>query len=142
MPDTPRRRRGMPNVLRRLVTLPTKEERIRARAGAPLNPFKIAAMLTPLQTAFFLSGWLVWTVDACDFFAVSLNVARLTTFFGFGKNNHKVTTAITLTVLLRPLGGIIFGLLSDRYGRKWPLIFNLLLIAAFSLASARVQTFE
>ncbi|KAE8247735.1 hypothetical protein A4X06_0g4226, partial [Tilletia controversa] len=58
------------------------------------------------------------------------------------KNNHKVTTAITLTVLLRPLGGIIFGLLSDRYGRKWPLIFNLLIIAAFSLASARVQTFE
>ncbi|KAE8268847.1 hypothetical protein A4X09_0g3496 [Tilletia walkeri] len=142
MSDPSPARHKMPNFIQRLITIPTKEERIRARAGAPLNPFKLAAMLTPLQAAWWLSGFSAWSVDAADFFAVSLNVARLATYFGFGKNNHKVTTAITLTVLLRPVGGIIFGLLSDRYGRKWPLIFNLVLIAAFSVATARVQTFH
>ncbi|KAK0523580.1 hypothetical protein OC842_006096 [Tilletia horrida] len=132
----------MHRFLQRLITVPTKEERARARAGAPLNPFKLAAMLSPLQAAFWAVGFLSWASDAADFFAVSLNVARLTTFFGFGKDNHKVTAAITLTVLLRPIGGLLFGLLSDRYGRKWPMVANLVLISAFSLATARVKTFH
>jgi MFS transporter, SHS family, lactate transporter len=43
--------------------------------------------------------------------------------------------SITLTLLFRPLGAIIFGLLSDRYGRKWPLIANLLACAVLSLGT-------
>lgn len=42
---------------------------------------------------------------------------------------------ITLTLLFRPLGAIIFGLLSDRFGRKWPLIANLLACAVLSLGT-------
>jgi len=37
---------------------------------------------------------------------------------------------------------IIFGLLSDRFGRKWPLVANLLLISVLSLATGFVQTFQ
>ena len=37
---------------------------------------------------------------------------------------------------------MIFGLLSDRYGRKWPLVANLLIICALSLGSGFVQTFH
>jgi len=52
-----------------------------------------------------------------------------------------ITTAITLTLLFRSLGAVIFGILSDRYGRKWPLVWNLLIAAAFELGSGFVQTF-
>ncbi|KAE8214359.1 hypothetical protein CF327_g2229 [Tilletia walkeri] len=125
-----------------LFHIPTKEERKIARAGAPLNPIKLAAMLTPLQGAFFFSGWLAWTVDAWDFFAVSLSTVRLTEYFGFGENTHKVTTAITLTLLFRSLGAVVFGILSDRYGRKWPLVINLIIVAALSLGTGYVRTFN
>lgn len=97
-------------------------------------------MLTPLQGAMFFSGWLAWTMDAWDFFSVSLSVSRLTEQFHKDSTND-VTTAITLTLLFRPLGAIIFGLLSDRYGRKWPLVINLCIIAVLSLGTGFVQTF-
>jgi SHS family lactate transporter-like MFS transporter len=123
-----------------LFKIPTKEERIAARAGASLNPIKLAMALTPLQGAMFFSGWLAWTMDAWDFFSVSLSVSRLTTFFN-KPDTTDVTTAITLTLLFRPLGAIIFGLLSDRFGRKYPLVGNLFLIAVLSLGTGFVQTF-
>lgn len=90
-----------------LFHLPSKEERRIARNGAPLNPIKLAMMLTPLQGAMFFSGWLAWTVDAWDFFAVSLSVSALVT--QFGKSTHDITTAITLTLLFRSVGAAIFG---------------------------------
>lgn len=42
----------------------------------------------------------------------------------------------------RVLLQIIFGCLSDRFGRKWPLIVNLILISAIELGSGFVQTFK
>lgn len=90
-----------------LFKLPSKEERRIARNGAPLNPFKLAAMLTPLQGAMFFSGWLAWTVDAWDFFAVSLSVTALEK--QFNRPAHDVTTAITLTLLFRSVGAAVFG---------------------------------
>lgn len=96
--------------------------------------------MTPLQGALFLSGWLAWTCDAIDFFAVSLTVSGLGATFG--KPTASITTSITLTLLFRPLGAIIFGLLSDRYGRKWPLIANLLICSVLSLGTGFVNTFS
>ncbi|SPO37847.1 related to carboxylic acid transport protein JEN1 [Pseudozyma flocculosa] len=123
-----------------LFKLPTKEERVIMRAGAPLNPFKLCAMLTPMQWAMFFSGWLAWTMDAWDFFSVSLSVSALTK--EFDKPTKSITTAITLTLLFRSVGAAIFGVVSDRYGRKYPLVINLLLIAALSLGSGFVQTYS
>ena len=37
---------------------------------------------------------------------------------------------------------VIFGLLSDRFGRKWPLVANLLVVSVLSLGSGFVQTFQ
>lgn len=99
-----------------------------------------AMMLTPMQGAMFFSGWLAWTMDAWDFFSVSLSVTRLTTEF-HKPNATSITTAITLTLLFRPLGAMIFGLLSDRYGRKWPLVINLIIISILSLGTGFVKTF-
>ena len=37
---------------------------------------------------------------------------------------------------------VIFGLISDRYGRKWPLVGNLFLVSILSLGSGFVQTYQ
>lgn len=45
-------------------------------------------------------------------------------------------------ISLVPLGALIFGLCADRYGRKWTLVFNLVLIAVFELGSGFVNTYS
>ncbi|TFK22706.1 carboxylic acid transporter [Coprinopsis marcescibilis] len=121
-----------PYFLRNLV--PRKESRENAR---PL--LTVLAGLTWVQWAQFLSGWLAWTCDAIDFFSVSLSVVHLQK--EFGKDTHTITTSITLTLLFRSVGALIFGIASDRFGRKWPLVINLILVAILELAAGFVSTF-
>ncbi|KAJ7257251.1 MFS general substrate transporter [Mycena haematopus] len=95
--------------------------------------------VTPLQWAFFWVGWLAWTCDAIDFFSVSLSVTSLAT--QFGKGTTDITKAITLTLLFRSVGAVLFGVFSDRFGRKWPLVFNLVLVSILELGAGFVQTY-
>jgi MFS transporter, SHS family, lactate transporter len=37
---------------------------------------------------------------------------------------------------------VIFGVLSDRFGRKWPLVANLIIISVLNLGTGFVQTFK
>ncbi|KAF9554612.1 carboxylic acid transporter protein [Agrocybe pediades] len=96
--------------------------------------------VTWVQWGLYFSGWLSWTCDSIDFFSVSLSVTHLEA--QFNRSTHDITTAITLTLLFRSVGGIIFGVISDRYGRKWPLIANLVFIAILELGCGFVQTYK
>lgn len=122
-----------PYFLRNL--LPKKETRQHAR---PL--LVVLGELTFTQWALFFSGWLAWTCDAIDFFSVSLSVTHLQT--QFHRSTQDITTAITLTLLFRSVGAVVFGILSDRFGRKWPLVWNLVLVAVLELGAGFVQTFQ
>ncbi|PPQ85492.1 hypothetical protein CVT25_006572 [Psilocybe cyanescens] len=122
-----------PYFLRNLV--PKREKRENAR---PL--LTVLGELTWIQWALFFSGWLAWTCDSLDFFSVSLSVTHLQT--QFNRSTHDITTAITLTLLFRSVGAVVFGILSDRYGRKWPLVWNLILVAILELGAGFVQTFR
>ena len=46
----------------------------------------------------------------------------------------------TVTLMLRSVGALIFGLISDRYGRKWPMIAALVLFIILELATGFTQT--
>jgi MFS transporter, SHS family, lactate transporter len=67
-----------------------------------------------------LAGFLGWTLDAFDFFVIVFLYDALAAQFHVSKKDIVLTTAATLA--FRPLGALLFGLISDRYGRRIPLI--------------------
>lgn len=44
--------------------------------------------------------------------------------------------------MMRSVGSIAFGIASDRYGRKWPYIVNMVLFIVLELATGFCNTFE
>ena len=73
--------------------------------------------------AALTAGFLGWTLDAFDFFLVTLCLTAI------GKEFHKsdaaIALSITATLAFRPIGAFLFGLLADRYGRRLPLMIDL-----------------
>jgi MFS transporter, SHS family, lactate transporter len=104
------------------------------------NPIKALMLLNKQQWLFFLVGFLGWTWDAFDFFTVSLTVSDLAKTFH--KANSDITWGITLVLMLRSVGAVLFGIASDRYGRKWPYIVNMVLFIVLELATGFCQTFR
>ena len=77
------------------------------------------------------AGFLGWTLDAFDFFVVVFLVDTLAAQFGVSKSDIVFT--ITATLAMRPVGAIIFGLLADRYGRRIPLMANIIFFSVVEL---------
>lgn len=77
------------------------------------------------------AGFLGWTLDAFDFFVVVFLVDRLATQFNVSKT--QIVFTITATLAMRPVGAIIFGLLADRYGRRRPLMANVIFFSIVEL---------
>ena len=77
------------------------------------------------------AGFLGWTLDAFDFFVVVFLVDTLATQFHVPK--HDIVFSITATLATRPLGAILFGLLADRYGRRIPLMANVVFFSVVEL---------
>jgi SHS family lactate transporter-like MFS transporter len=90
-------------------------------------------MLNRRQTAFFLIGFLAWTCDAFDFFSVTLNIIEIGKTYD--KTTSDITWAITITLMLRSIGAIIFGIAGDRFGRKWPFIINIILYSLIEIST-------
>ena len=105
----------------------------------PENPIKLLRLLNRRQTAFFVVGLLAWTFDAFDFFSVTLNIIPISKTFD--RSTADITWGITITLMLRSVGAIIFGILGDRFGRKWPFIANIILYALMDIATGFAQTY-
>lgn len=97
------------------------------------NPIRLLGLLNTQQWLFFLVAFFAWTWDAFDFFTVSLTIEELADTFG--KTKADITWGITLVLMLRSVGSIIFGLAADRYGRKWPFIVNNILFIVLELGT-------
>ena len=86
-----------------------------------------------------LAGFLGWTLDAFDFFVVVFLLDTLAAQFGVPK--RQIVNTLTATLLFRPVGAVIFGLLADRFGRRIPLMANVIYFSVIELLSGFSQTF-
>ena len=77
------------------------------------------------------AGFLGWTLDAFDFFVIVFLYDTLAREFNVTKKAIVFTTAATLA--LRPVGALLFGLLADRYGRRIPLMANVIYFSVIEL---------
>src|ERR1700752_3284102 len=78
-----------------------------------------------------LAGFLGWTLDAFDFFVIVFLYDTLSHEFNVPKKAIVLTT--TATLALRPVGALLFGLLADRFGRRIPLMANVIYFSVIEL---------
>jgi SHS family lactate transporter-like MFS transporter len=76
-----------------------------------------------------IAGFSAWLLDAFDFFLVTFCLTAIA--HDFHKTDAQISLVITMTLIFRPLGGFVFGILADRYGRRIPLMINM---SAFAIA--------
>ena len=83
--------------------------------------------------AALFAGYLGWTLDAFDFFLV---VSCLTAIGReFHKSDAEMALTLTATLAFRPVGAFFFGLLADRYGRRLPLMIDLVFYSVIEVLS-------
>jgi SHS family lactate transporter-like MFS transporter len=90
--------------------------------------------LTAVQRNTFIACFLGWSLDAFDFFILVFCVSALAT--QFQTKVSAITEAIFLTLAMRPVGAILFGLMADRFGRRPTLMVDIIAYSVFELASA------
>jgi len=87
-----------------------------------------------------LASFLGWTFDAFDFFVLTFLIADIAK--AFGELRQNVAFTLTLTLAMRPVGALIFGVMADRYGRRLPMTINIVFYAAMSALSGLAPTFR
>ncbi|KAL1961251.1 hypothetical protein VTO42DRAFT_3197 [Malbranchea cinnamomea] len=123
------------------VTNELGESRTEWQSPEPLkNPISLMAQLSPRGWLFFLVGLFAWTADAFDFHALSIQTTKLAAYYN--RSNTEISTAITLTLLLRSVGAAFFGLAGDKWGRKWPMVFNMVVLGVLQIATIYSATFQ
>ncbi len=80
------------------------------------------APLTPDQRHAFAAAFLGWTMDAFDYFLVVLVYAEIAAEFHTTLTRMAFLTTVTL--VMRPVGALLFGLWADRAGRRIPLMVD------------------
>ena len=90
--------------------------------------------LTRDQRNTFLACFLGWALDALDFFLLTFVFSAVAQ--EFGRTVPEVAFASMLTLMFRPLGALLFGFLGDRFGRRIPLMTNIVFYSAIELLTA------
>ena len=87
-----------------------------------------------------LAGFLGWTLDAFDFFILTLVIDDIAK--SFGRTRPDVALALTVTLAMRPVGAIVFGIMADRLGRRLPLMLNVIFYAVISVLSGLAPSYQ
>src|SRR2546422_1728463 len=91
------------------------------------------------QRNTFVACFLGWALDALDFFLLTFVLTPVS--HEFGQTIPQVAFAITLTLMMRPIGAFIFGLLGDKFGRRIPLMADIIFYSLMELLTAFAPNF-
>ena len=104
-----------------------------------MDALRLFTALNRDQRNTFLACFLGWALDAFDFFLITFVLIPL------GRDFHRsipnVAFAITLTLMMRPVGAFIFGLLGDKFGRRIPLMADIIFYSVMELLTAFAPNF-
>jgi len=107
------------------------------RDSAPVAPGADAGARD--QRAAVFASFLGWTLDAFDFFLVVMCLTAIAA--EFHESDKAIALSLTLTLAFRPVGAFLFGLLADRYGRRLPLILDLVFYSIVEVLSGLAPTY-
>src|SRR6266478_234693 len=98
-----------------------------------VGPIQLLRQATPPQRRTLLAAALGWALDAFDAMLFALLLALLMRDFGMTKTTAGLLGTVTL--LASGVGGVLFGFLADRIGRKRALMASILTYSMCSFAS-------
>lgn len=85
------------------------------------------------QRNALVASFLGWTLDAFDFFIVVMVLTEIAK--DFNKSNADIALTLTVTLAFRPAGAFLFGLMADRYGRRIPLMTDVVFYSIVEISS-------
>jgi len=104
-----------------------------------VEAIRLFKSLNRVQRHTFLACFLGWSLDALDFFLLTFVLVPISR--EFGRSIPEVAFAITLTLMARPLGAFLFGLLGDKFGRRIPLMMDIVFYSLMELLTAFAPNF-
>src|SRR6266550_2226144 len=104
-----------------------------------MEAIRLLKSLSHDQRNTFVACFLGWGLDALDFFLLTFVLVPIS--HEFGRSIPDVAFAITLTLMARPLGALIFGLLGDKFGRRLPLMIDIVFYSVMELLTAFAPNF-
>lgn len=104
----------------------------------PIGPIQLLRQATIEQRRTLLAAALGWMLDAFDAMLYALVLAHVMRDLGMSKATSGLL--YTLTLLASGMGGVLFGFLADRVGRKRALMLSILTYSICSFASGLSTT--
>src|SRR5271170_4056446 len=98
-----------------------------------IGPIQLLKQATPAQRRTLLAAFLGWMLDAFDAMLYALVLTYVMRDLGMSKATSGFLQ--TLTLLASGIGGVFFGFLADRIGRKRALMFSILTYSICSFFS-------
>jgi len=99
-----------------------------------MGAWSLMRSLSGSQWRAFTASFLGWSLDAFDFFLVTFVTLRIAKDFNVGLT--AVLFTVTLTLMMRPVGALIFGIMADRFGRRTPMMIDILFYSIIELLTA------
>ncbi len=100
------------------------------RAWLPLVPLDAERAN---QRNALIAGFLGWTLDAFDFFVLTFVLAAIAR--DFHRSVPAIALTLTASLMTRPIGALVFGLMADRYGRRLPLMLDIVFYSIIEFLS-------
>ena len=104
----------------------------------PIGPIQLLRQATTEQRRTLLAAALGWMLDAFDAMLYALVLTHVMRDLGMSKATSGLL--YTLTLLASGMGGVLFGFLADRVGRKRALMMSILTYSICSFASGLSTT--
>src|SRR5512142_864608 len=86
-----------------------------------------------------IAGFLGWTLDAFDFFILVMVLPAVAA--DFHRSIPAIVLTLTASLATRPIGALIFGVMADRWGRRLPLMIDVIFYSVIEVLSGLAPSY-